>query len=54
MKHHFCRQPKHKPYGTKGTDPYCRPHDMCMVYSVSKKSIRFKAKQEIKKEIKDL
>lgn len=44
-----CKKPKRKPYGTKGTDPYCRPHDCHMVYTVSKKGERAKAKREIEK-----
>lgn len=48
----FCRHPKHKPYGAKGTEPYCGPHDCCTVYNVSKRSIRNQAKKEIEKERK--
>ena len=53
MKGKYCRHPKSKPYGTKGTEPYCLPHDQCRVYAVSKKSVRSKAKREIKKELKE-
>ena len=44
------RNPKHKPYGAKGTIPYCNAHDCHMNYDVSKKAERQKAKLEIKKE----
>jgi hypothetical protein len=45
-----CKNQKRKPYGTKGTDPYCRPHDQCMVYVASKKSERAKARKKIREE----
>ena len=45
-----CRHPKSKPYGAKGTEPYCKPHDTCRVYSVNNKVIRQKTKLKIKKE----
>lgn len=48
-----CRHPKSKPYGTKGTNPYCDPHDQCQVYTVSKKAERSKAKKEISKELRE-
>lgn len=41
------RHPKRKPYGTKGTNPYCWPHDQHMTYTVSKGSERQRAKREI-------
>ncbi len=47
----LCRHPKRKPYGTTGTDPYCRPHDICSPYVVSKKAIRFRARMEIRGEL---
>lgn len=46
----LCRHPKTKPYGTTGTIPYCRPHDQCMVYDVSKGAERARAKKEVKEE----
>lgn len=39
-----------KPYGTKGTNPYCTVHDCHSNYSVSKSSERQKAKKTIKNE----
>jgi len=44
-----CRKPKHMPYGTTGTNPFCHPHDSCMTYDVSKRAERRKAKEAIKK-----
>jgi hypothetical protein len=43
-------EPKRRPYGTKGTNPYCTAHDCHTNYSVSKKAERHKAKLEIKRE----
>lgn len=42
-----CRVPRRRPYGWKGTDPYCGPHDMCWVYGVSKGSVRQRLKREL-------
>jgi hypothetical protein len=49
----LCRHPKSRPYGTKGTENYCRPHDQCMVYDVNNKVARRKAKEQIKRDIKE-
>jgi hypothetical protein len=46
------KSPKKKPYGTKGTNPYCNSHDCHSTYGVSKSSERQKAKIAIKKELK--
>jgi hypothetical protein len=46
------KDPKHMPYGTKGTNPYCYAHDQHMNYCISKKSERAKAKRAIDKERK--
>lgn len=43
------RKPKHKPYGRKGTNPYCNAHDQHMNYNVNKKTERQKSKLQIKK-----
>lgn len=48
-----CKKPKRKPYGTVGTEPYCIPHDQHENYVVSKKSVRHKAKRDIKKQMNE-
>ena len=42
-----------RPYGAKGTNPYCYRCDRDYVYSVSKSSERHKARKSIKKQIDD-
>jgi hypothetical protein len=43
-----------KPYGTKGTNPYCYKCDMDYVYDVSKSSERMKSKKKIRRELEDI
>lgn len=40
-----------RPYGSKGTNPYCMKCDVDYVYDVSKTSARMKSKREIYKEL---
>lgn len=47
------KHPK-RPYGSKGTNPYCRVCDRDYVYDVSKTSFRMKNKRLIKKEIETI
>ena len=42
-----------RPYGAKGTNPYCGRCDRDYVYDVSKTSERMKSKEQIRKEIED-
>lgn len=42
-----------RPYGTKGTNPYCHSCDMDYTYNVSKTSERMKAKRKIKEDINE-
>lgn len=42
--------PKRRPYGTQGTDPYCSAHDQHMIYRVSKKAERHRAKLKAREE----
>lgn len=43
-----------RPYGAKGTNPYCNNCDKDYVYSVSKSSERRKAKKLIKKQLDEI
>lgn len=42
-----------RPYGAKGTNPYCSTCDVDYTYSVSKKSERNKAKKDINKQLEE-
>lgn len=45
-----CREPRRRPYGATGTNPYCDPHDSCATYSVDNGAVRQRLKRELHKE----